>query len=92
MKLKLDNKKKWRIVGIIAFALAWPMAWGQQGVIDGQVIRLAVCFLPPVIALWFLPFTQLVRGITIIVYLFLMYPAANWFPPARDCAAGEACL
>lgn len=92
MKIRLDNKKKWRIVGIVAFALAWPLAWGQQGVVDEQVLRLAVCFLPPAVALWFLPFTQLVRGIVIIVYLFLMYPAANMFPPARDCAVGEACL
>ncbi len=92
MKSRLDNKKKWRIVGIVAFALAWPLAWGQQGVVDEQVLRLAVCFLPPAVALWFLPFTQLVRGIVIIVYLFLMYPAANMFPPARDCAVGEACL
>lgn len=92
MKLKLDNKKKWRIVGIVAFALAWPIALGQQGVVDGHALRLAICFLPPVIALWFLPFTQRVRGIAIIVYLFLMYPAANLMPPARDCAVGEACL
>lgn len=92
MKFRLDNKKKWRIVGIVAFALAWPIAWGQQGVVDGEALRLAVCFLPPVVALCFLPFTQLARGIAIIVYLFLMYPAANMFPPARDCAVGEACL
>lgn len=92
MKLKIDNKKKWRIVGIVAFALAWPMALGRQGVVDGHLMRLAVCFLPPVIALWFLPFTQLVRGIVIIVYLFLMYPAANVFLPAHDCAVGEVCL
>ncbi len=89
---RLDNKKKWRIVGIIAFALAWPLAWGQQGVVDGQYLRLAVCFLPPVISLWFLPFTPMVRGIAVIVYLFLMYPAANMFPPDRDCPVGETCL
>ncbi len=89
---RLDNKKKWRIVGIIAFALAWPVAWGQAGVIDSHILRLAVCFGLPAISLWFLPFTQLVRGLAIIGYLFLMYPAANLFPPARDCAVGETCL
>lgn len=92
MKLRLDNKNKWRVVGILAFALFWPVAWGQPGVIDGHVLRLAVCFLPPVIALWFLPFTQLVRGIIVIVYLFLMYPAASQVTPARNCAMGENCL
>jgi len=91
MKLRLDNKKKWRIVSIIAFALAWPMALGQAG-IENDILRLAICLAPPAFALWFLPFTQLVRGIVVIVYLFLMYPAASPIPSMRDCAAGESCL
>lgn len=91
MKIRLDNKKKWRIVGIVAFALAWPMALGQAG-IENDMLRLAICLAPPAVGLWFMPFSQLVRGIVIISYLFLMYPAANISPPARDCAVGENCL
>lgn len=91
MKLRLDNKKKWRIVGIIAFALAWPMALGQAG-IESDILRLAACFAPPSIALWFLPFSQLVRGIVIIVYLFLMYPAATPPLPSDGCTEGRSCL
>lgn len=91
MKIRLDNKKKWRIVGIVAFALAWPMGLGQAG-IENDMLRLALCLAPPAAALWFLPFSQLVRGIVIIVYLFLMYPAANPAHYPRDCAAGDSCL
>jgi hypothetical protein len=91
VKIRLDNKKKWRIVGIVAFALAWPMALGQAG-IENDMLRLALCLAPPAVTLWFLPFSQLVRGIVIIVYLFLMYPAANPVRPPDGCRSGESCL
>jgi hypothetical protein len=91
VKLRLDNKNKWRIVGIVAFALALPMALGQAGVVH-DILRLGLCLAPPAVALWFLPFTQLVRGIVVILYLFLMYPAAKLPPSAGNCGVKEACL
>jgi len=87
----LDNKKKWRIVGIIGFALAWPFILGQAGIAN-DILRLAACLLPPAAALWFLPFSQLVRGIVVIVYLALIYPAAMPAAPAVECPSGQSCL
>jgi hypothetical protein len=87
----LDNKKKWRIVGIIAFALAWPLILGHADIVN-DILRIAVCLLPPAAALCFLPFSQLVRGIVVIVYLALMYPAAMPATPAVDCPSGQSCL
>lgn len=91
MALRLDNKKKWRIVGIVAFALIWPLALGQAG-IENDILRINACLLPPAIALCLLPFSQLIRGIVVIVYIALMYPAAMPVAPAVDCPAGQTCL
>lgn len=89
---KVDNKKKWRVVAIIAFALFFPhfmqgligetggneawFGWAKDGGFVETLARQGLHLGPGVAALFCLPYGQTARGVIIAIYVALFFPVA----------------
>lgn len=93
MKDVVDNKKKWRVVAIVAFCFIWPyivqnFVYSHCALVTGLgAFRSAAGPLvhlgPPAIALWFLPYGKRARGIVIAAYIVLFFAYTG-----MDCIPG----
>jgi len=90
MEDKVDNKKKWRVVAIVAFALLFPhfvqnlivstggneawFGWVQGKGFIETLARQALHLGPSVAALYFLPYGRNARIIASCIYIALFFP------------------
>jgi hypothetical protein len=92
MEDRVDNKKKWRVVAIVAFSLLFPhlmsglitsgggyeawFGWAKDQRFIDALARQALHLGPPVAAMYFLPYGRNARIAIIGVYVALFFPVA----------------
>lgn len=71
----LDNKKKWQVVLVILFSVAWPPLALKSFALENIVLKALVCLGPPVGCIATLPYKPWVRAAVVFIYVFLMLGA-----------------